>query len=106
MDSAIQVVTTTGKREDAERIARTLVERRLAACVQLIGPVISTYWWKERVETAEEWQCWAKTGAEFYEDVEKTIKAIHPYELPEIIALPISRGSSEYLTWLRKELRV
>jgi periplasmic divalent cation tolerance protein len=106
MDSAIQVVTTTDKREDAERIARTLVEMRLAACVQLVGPVISTYRWKGRIETAEEWQCWAKTAGSFYEDIEKTIKSIHPYELPEIIALPILRGSSEYLTWLRNELRV
>ena len=106
MDSAIQVVTTTDKREDAERIARTLVEMRLAACVQLVGPVISTYRWKGRIETAEEWQCWAKTEEGFYEDIEKTIKSIHPYELPEIIALPILRGSSEYLTWLHNELQV
>ena len=61
MHSVIQVVTTTDKKADAERIARELVEGRLAACVQVIGPVLSTYRWKGRVETAEEWQCWAKT---------------------------------------------
>jgi periplasmic divalent cation tolerance protein len=105
MHSFIQVVTTTDRKEDAERIARALVEDRLAACVQLIGPVRSTYWWKGRVETAEEWQCWAKTEAGFYEEVEKAIRAIHPYELPEIVAMPILRGSPEYLEWLRGELR-
>ncbi len=105
MHSFIQVVTTTDRKEDAERIARALVEDRLAACVQLIGPVRSTYWWKGRVETAEEWQCWAKTEAGFYEEVEKSIRAIHPYELPEIVAMPILRGSPEYLEWLRGELR-
>jgi len=105
MHSFIQVVTTMDRKEDAERIARALVEDRLAACVQLIGPVRSTYWWKGRVETAEEWQCWAKTEAGFYEEVEKAIRAIHPYELPEIVAMPILRGSPEYLEWLRGELR-
>lgn len=105
MRSVIQVVTTTDKKEDAESIARNLVESRLAACVQVIGPVTSTYRWKGRVETAEEWQCWAKTEAGFYEDVEKAIRAIHPYELPEIVALPVLRGSPEYLDWLRRELR-
>jgi periplasmic divalent cation tolerance protein len=105
MPSVIQVVTTTDRKEDAERIARTLVESRLAACVQLIGPVLSTYRWKGRVETAEEWQCWAKTEEGFYEEVEKAIRAIHPYELPEIVAIPVLRGNAEYLAWLRGELR-
>ena len=105
MQSAIQVVTTTDRKEDAERIAGALVEERLAACVQVIGPVFSTYRWKGRVETAEEWQCWAKTEAGLYEDVEKAIRAIHPYELPEIVALPVLRGSQEYLDWLQGELR-
>lgn len=105
MQSVIQVVTTTDRKEDAERIAGVLVEERLAACVQVIGPVFSTYRWKGRVETAEEWQCWAKTEADLYEDVEKAIRAIHPYELPEIVALPVLRGSPEYLDWLQGELR-
>lgn len=105
MHSVIQVITTTDKKADAERIARALVEGRLAACVQVIGPVLSTYRWKGRVETAEEWQCWAKTEAGLYEDVEKAIRAIHPYELPEIVAMPVLRGSPEYLDWLLQELR-
>ena len=103
MDSAIQVVTTTDKREDAERIARTLVEKRLAACVQLVGPVISTYWWKGRIETAEEWQCWAKTEEGFYEDIEKTIKSVHPYELPEIIAVSVKQVLPAYRQWVLRE---
>jgi len=53
----IQVVTTTDKKEDADRIARTLVEKRLAGCIQILGPIVSTYWWKSNIETAEEWLC-------------------------------------------------
>ncbi|CAD7776901.1 CutA1 divalent ion tolerance protein [Candidatus Methanoperedenaceae archaeon GB50] len=53
----IQVVTTTDKKEDADRIARTLVEKRLAGCIQILGPIVSTYWWKNNIETAEEWLC-------------------------------------------------
>lgn len=105
MHSIIQVVTTTDRKEDAERIAGALVEERLAACVQVIGPILSTYRWKGRVERAEEWQCWAKTEAGLYKDVEKAIRAIHPYELPEIVALPVLRGSPEYIDWLHGELR-
>jgi periplasmic divalent cation tolerance protein len=102
-ESAIQVVTTTERREDAERIAGMLIEKRLAACVQIVGPVLSIYRWKENIERAEEWQCHIKTRAGLYGAVEAAIKANHPYETPEIIALPILQGSREYLTWLREK---
>jgi len=99
------VVTTTETREDAEKIAKDLVEKRLAACAQIVGPIVSTYWWKENVETAEEWQCLLKSKKSLYDDVEKAIKMIHPYETPEIIALPIVSGSDDYLEWLNAELK-
>ena len=97
METYIQVVTTTETREDAAKIAKALVEKRLAACAQLVGPIVSTYWWKENVETAEEWQCLIKSKKSLYGKVEKAIKMIHPYETPEIIALPIISGSDDYL---------
>ena len=106
MEPAIQVVTTTEKRQDAERIAGLLVEKRLAACVQIVGPVLSIYRWKENIERAEEWQCLIKTRASLYNDVEAAIKVIHPYETPEIMAWPLLQGSHEYLAWLHEQTAV
>jgi periplasmic divalent cation tolerance protein len=103
IDSAIQIVTTTEKRADAVKIAGMLIEKRLAACVQIVGPILSTYRWKENIESVEEWQCLIKTRACLYGDVEAAIKANHPYEVPEIIAFPILQGSREYLAWLHEE---
>ena len=105
MEAYIQVVTTTEKRQDAEKIAKSLVERRLAACAQLVGPIVSTYWWKDNIETAEEWQCLIKSKKSFYSKAEKAIKMLHPYETPEIIALPIVSGSDDYLEWLNDQLK-
>jgi len=100
----IQVITTAGKKEDAEKIAKTLIEKRLAGCVQIIGPISSVYWWKNKIETEQEWLCFIKSKAKIFETLEKTIKNVHPYETPEIIALPISKGSNEYLKWLDEEI--
>jgi len=101
----IQVFTTTEKKEDAEKIAKALVEKRLAGCIQVVGPIISTYWWKDNVETAEEWLCVIKSKKDIFNELEKSIKEIHPYEVPEIIAMPVVAGSDDYLQWLSKELR-
>ena len=103
MTDYIQVVTTTERREDAERIGRALVEERLAACVQVAGPITSTYRWQGKIETAEEWQCWAKSRRDLYEQIERTIRQLHPYEVPEILAMPIVAGSADYLAWLHAE---
>jgi len=104
MDAFIQVITTTEMREDAERIARSLVEMRLAGCVQILGPMTSIYHWKGKIETAGEWLCLIKTSEDRYAMVEQTIRSLHPYETPEIIALPITLGSRDYLEWLRDGL--
>ena len=103
MTACIQVVTTTARREEAERIARDLVERRLAACAQIVGPIASIYRWQGKIETDEEWQCWCKTRAELFPQVEAAIRALHPYELPEILAMPLVAGSERYLAWLEAE---
>ena len=100
----IQVITTTAQREDAEKIAEVLVEKRLAACVQIIGPIRSIYRWKGNIEREKEWQCLIKTRRDLFDEVEQAIRAIHPYETPEIIALPIIKGSTDYLAWLQEEL--
>lgn len=103
METFIQVMTATDKREDAERIARSLVEGRLAGCVQIVGPVTSVYRWKGRIETAGEWLCLIKSRADLYGAIEESILALHPYQTPEIIALPVAAGSRDYLEWLRGE---
>jgi periplasmic divalent cation tolerance protein len=101
----LQVVTTTSREADAERIARALLEERLAACVQIMGPVTSLYWWKETLETSEEWLCLIKTREDLFGALEKAIRKVHPYETPEIVALPIIAGSGDYLKWLQGELK-
>lgn len=100
----LTILTTTDKKIDADRLSGTLVERKLAACVQVVGPIESTYRWKGKVEQAEEWLCLIKSTAAMYEAVEKAIREVHPYEVPEIVALPIVRGSRTYLDWLRDAL--
>lgn len=103
MSEHVQVATSTDSRANAERIARTLVEAQLAACVQVLGPIASTYRWQGKIETAEEWLCLAKTRAELYARVEEAIRAVHPYELPEILAIPIAAGSQSYLDWMDQQ---
>lgn len=103
MESFLLVTTTTETKEEAQKIARYLVGEKLAACVQIMGPITSTYRWKGNIETAEEWLCLIKTRESFFAQVENAIKKLHSYETPEIIAVPIVKGSKEYLDWLDGE---
>jgi len=96
----LQVLTTAGSEEEAERIGAALIERRLAACVQVIGPISSRYRWQGKIETAREWICIAKTEASRYPEVETAIRELHSYEEPEIVATPIVAGSKGYLDWV------
>jgi periplasmic divalent cation tolerance protein len=100
MNTYIQVTTTTETKEQAQKIAQYLVEQKIAACVQIIGPITSIYRWKGKVENTQEWLCLIKTQDDLYNKVEAAIKSQHSYETPEIIALPIVKGSKEYLNWL------
>lgn len=99
----IQVSTTVAKRSDAERIAKILSEKNLSACAHIIGPITSVYRWKGKTEKSKEWLCIMKTRRTRYKSMEKALKEIHPYGLPEIAAVPIVEGSREYLGWMRKE---
>jgi periplasmic divalent cation tolerance protein len=105
MTDHVQIVTTTATKEDAQRIAQTLVEARLTACVQIVGPITSTYRWRGEIETAQEWQCVAKTRGDLYARVEETIRRTHSYEVPEIVALPIVAESPDYARWLDEQTR-
>jgi periplasmic divalent cation tolerance protein len=96
----LQVATTAGSEAEAAAIATGLVEMRLAACVQVIGPIASTYRWQGEVEAAREWQCLAKTTADRYDEIAETIRMLHSYDEPEIIATAIVAGSPGYLAWI------
>jgi len=104
MTGHLQVLTTIDSEEAAERISAALVERRLAACVQVVGPISSTYRWQGEVERAREWMCVAKTTAERYPEVEAAIRELHPYDEPEIVATQIVAGSAGYLGWISESL--
>jgi periplasmic divalent cation tolerance protein len=100
-----QLSTTTGNHELAERIATELVDRRLAACVQITGPITSIYHWQGQIERAEEWLCVAKTTADQFAGAQQLIIELHPYETPEILATPVVAVSDSYSKWLRDTLR-
>jgi periplasmic divalent cation tolerance protein len=99
------VLTTTATREDAGRIARALVERRLAACVNLVA-IESVYRWKDAVESAEEWLLVIKTTASAFDQVHAAIQELHTYELPECVLLPIEKGSEDYLAWIGESVHL
>ena len=105
MSEYIQVVTTTSSAEEARKIADALVQRRLAACVQIVGPVTSVYRWEGKVETATEWQCLVKSRRDLLERLIDAIQGLHSYQVPEILALPVLGGSAAYLGWLDAETR-
>jgi len=104
MTESIQVITAAATRADTQAIATAVVEQRLAACAQVIGPITSTYWWQGKVETAEEWLCVMKSRQDLYQELEKAIRQVHPYEVPEILAVPVVQGSQDYLEWMDREL--
>ncbi len=103
MTPYIQVVTTTETRDEAQAIATALVTDRLAACVQILGPVTSTFRWQGAVQTSDEWLCMAKTRQSLYDQVQQAIRRLHTYGTPEIIATAIVEGSPSYLDWLSSE---
>ena len=105
MTGCCQVTTTLPDQAAAERLSETVVADRLAACAQVLGPVSSTYLWNGSVEHAQEWYCHMKTTERRLPDLETRIRELHPYEVPEIIALPISHGDARYLDWIRECLK-
>ena len=102
----ILVLTNLPDRDTAGRLAQRLVESRLAACVNILNGCTSVYRWKGEVERAEEVPVLIKTRAARYEELEAAIREVHPYEIPEIIAIPVVHGLAEYLEWVAEETAI
>jgi periplasmic divalent cation tolerance protein len=100
------VLTTMPEREAALELARVLVEKRLAACVNILSGCTSVYRWEDNLERAEEVPLLIKTRAGRYAELEAAIRSLHPYELPEIIAVPIVQGFADYLGWVAEETAI
>jgi len=98
------IMVTTSSREEAEKIATTLLERKLIACANILGPVSSRFWWQGKIDLAEEYMIFMKTKRELFDQVVDNVKQLHSYEVPEIIALPIVEGAKPYLEWINSNL--
>ncbi|MGC9105896.1 MAG: divalent-cation tolerance protein CutA [Thermoprotei archaeon] len=99
------VISTVDTKENADRIAETLVKERLAACVNVMGPISSTYWWEGKVEKSEEHLLIIKTRKDVWEKLMARLKEIHPYKVPEILSLRVEDGNKEYLAWIDESLQ-
>jgi len=104
MTDAVVILVTAGSEAEAEAIAKALVEERLAACVNILSPIRSIYCWQGKVADDREWLLVIKTQTERFAAVEAKVQALHSYQIPEVIALPIVAGAEGYLRWLQESV--
>jgi periplasmic divalent cation tolerance protein len=102
MSDPVVVLVTCGSEEEALKISNALVEAHLAACVNLVAPIRSIYRWEGKIWDEKEWLLIIKTQKHRFEELEKKVKSLHSYSVPEMISLPITKGSSAYLNWIRE----
>ena len=105
MSDTILVYTTFEEKEEALRIGRILLEKRLVACAQIDSPVDSLYWWNGVIEQTKEFRLLMKSQLSFWKELEQEIKKQHSYDIPEIVALPVSAISDDYAKWLQETLK-
>jgi periplasmic divalent cation tolerance protein len=103
--SFLLVLTTLPKRSDARRLGRLLLEKKAAACVNLLGPADSSLWWKGKIDHAREYLLLIKTRTSVFSKLRRLLEKNHPYDVPEIVALRIERGNAPYLDWIKRSLR-
>jgi len=103
MGDYVQMLVTIDTQERAHGLQRLLLEKRAAACVQVLGPISSAYSWEGEVDEAEEWLCLAKTRRAAYRRLEELVIENHPYDTPEIIGIPVLTGYASYLDWIDAE---
>ena len=99
MANVVVLMTTETKRE-AQKIVQHLLRQRLIACANILGPVESRFWWREKIDNSIEFLVFMKSDGELFPQLSKTIKQLHSYEVPEILALPIAEGWTPYVEWL------
>ncbi|HYU85195.1 MAG TPA: divalent-cation tolerance protein CutA [Kribbellaceae bacterium] len=105
MTDHLVAITTTDDEQKAGTLASGMVDARVAACVQIIGPIRSVYRWEGKIEDEREWQLWIKTTADRLDELKVWIKDNHDYDEPELVALPVIGGSEGYLKWVTDETR-
>jgi periplasmic divalent cation tolerance protein len=105
MTDKIVVLSTCGSEQQAERVAKELVERQLAACVNIVPGVRSIYRWKGQIEDGTEWLLLIKSRRDLFDALRSALQKVHSYEVPEVIALPVVDGHQSYLAWLDRELK-
>jgi periplasmic divalent cation tolerance protein len=103
MSDYILIYITASSAGEAEKIARALVEQRLAACTNIVPDIRSVFWWNQTVETEQEVLLMCKSTAALFPAIIKAVKALHSYEVPEIIGMPIILGAEDYLSWISSE---
>jgi periplasmic divalent cation tolerance protein len=103
--SYVVVMVMTASREEAEKISQRLLEERLIACANILGPVSSLFRWTGQIERADEYALLMKSRLDLFENLAKTVTTLHSYEVPEILALPILKGSAAYMDWVEECLR-
>jgi periplasmic divalent cation tolerance protein len=101
----VVVIITTPNKEEAVKIVRSLLEERLIACANIVGPVSSLFWWQGKIDEENEFLVFMKSHKSLFERVSERVMEIHSYDVPEIVALPIIEGSPPYLDWLRASLQ-
>jgi periplasmic divalent cation tolerance protein len=105
MDDIINVITTSDSPEVLDNIGSTLLDARLISCIQIVGPIKSTYWWKGNIQRTEEWMGIMKTRRELYHHVQEEIRRLHPYETPQIEAFQVAEALPAYRQWVIKETK-
>ena len=101
----ILILVTTSSKQEAEKISQTLLKTKLIACANIIGPVSSHFQWNGKVEQTEEFLVLMKSRQDLFDAIYERVKALHSYEVPEVVALPIMAGSKAYLDWLGTSLQ-
>ena len=100
VESMIIVIVTTNSEHEAQEIINTLLRKRVIACGNIIGPISSSFWWKDNIEQSEEFLLLLKSKMSLYKKLENEVLKLHSYEIPEIVVLPIVEGSKKYLDWI------
>jgi periplasmic divalent cation tolerance protein len=106
MAHRLVVSVTTSTKTEATKVVRRLLAERLMACANIIGPISSLFWWKDKIDKATEFQVLMKSNSALFDKLTKRMKTIHSYEIPEIFALPKRMGSPSYLNWLEGNLQL